>query len=276
MMKRSLSNTTFAVLVVVCVTAGQARGQHFDIFLARPASGTQTIVGGADVDALAYDDVVRVFEVELGSVGGEFLALEPGVNHPDFGNPGISAYPVSAAPLEMGDVLRLLERDLTVAGVTNDLFIWNGVAPVSFAPAAANFRIDGGDPLGSTAGVGGVFDDHPFLVVDSDAVPGIYLASVVGVVDGFEPSVPVYLVMGTESLITAEFLGISQGEFDMLSDEMLDEALEAVIEMAVEYVEVNVVPEPAAIVLAWLAGGCGWIAVGVRHRPRRRDLEPVR
>jgi hypothetical protein len=250
------------------LAATHAAAQHFDIFLARPSNGSKTVIGGADVDALAYDDVVRVFESEMGSVAGEFLSLEPGVNHPDFNDAGLTAYPASASALVPGDTLRLLERSFTANGATDDLFYWNGVGAVAFTPATADFRIDGGDPLGSTAGSGGVFDDHPFLVVDSDLLSGIYLASVYGLVDGFEPSDPVYLVMGTEGLITAEFLGISPEEFDLLTDDELDEALETVIEQGVAYVETNlIVPEPSSLMLA-TAVGCV-VAGGASVRKRR-------
>jgi hypothetical protein len=261
---------TFAIATIALTTSRRADAQHFDILLARPATGTTTVIGGADVDALTYDDVLRVFESEMGSAGGEFLSLEPGVNHPNINDPGLTAYPAAAAALLPGDVLRLVERDFTVAGNVDDLFYWNGVDPVSFAPAAANFRIDGGDPLGSVAGAGGAFDDHPFLVVDSNALPGIYLASVVGRADGFNPSAPVYIVMGTEDLITAEFLGITQAEFNMLTEEQRDEALDEVIEAGVAYVEANVVPEPASFALLAIvvAGGT---AVGRRRAKELRN-----
>jgi hypothetical protein len=268
MIVRYLRGSLIVVAGVLAVV-GSASGQHFDIFLARPAAGTQTVIGGADVDALAYDDVVRVFEVEMGAAAGEFLALEPGVNHPDINNPALAAYPSSASALQSGDVLRLFERNFTVTGMFDDLFYWNGQGDVSFAPAAANFRIDGGDPLATTAGAAGVFDDHPFLVIDSDTLPGIYLASVVGTVNAFDPSDPVYLVFGTEGLITAEFLGISQTEFEMLTDDDLDAALEEVIELGVEYVEMNLVPEPAGW---WLAACtcCALIALP-RQLPHQRQ-----
>jgi hypothetical protein len=252
-----------------------ASGQHFDIFLARPATGTHTIIGGADVDAQAFDEVTRVFESELAALGDEFIALAPGVNHPNLSNP-VPVYPSTAVGLQPGDELRLKERNFSIGGLVNDLFYWNGMGAVSFIPAAANFRIDGSDPLESVAGAGGAFDEHPFLVVDSDALPGIYLASAFGVVDDFDPSAPVYIVMGTEELITAEFLGISPQEFELLSDEELEEALDAVIDPAVDYVQNNiVVPETGSIVLALIAC-CGMLIAGLVRLPLRSRLQKVR
>jgi hypothetical protein len=219
------------VFAVALAIAGPARGQHahLDIFLARPASGTQTVIGGADVVAEAFDDVTRVFEVELDAGGGEFFAFEPGVNHPNRNNP-VSPYPSSAGGLQPGDVLRLLERDFAVNGLVDDLFYWNGIGPVLFAPALPNFRIEDADPLGTTAGAGGAFHYHPLFVVDNDSLPGLYLASFYGVVDGFEPSQPAYLVMAT------------------------GEEFEEAHELAAEWVHTNlVVPEPASLLLAAMA-----------------------
>jgi hypothetical protein len=241
-----------ALALPVVLAAESARAQHFDIFLARPAVGNKTVIGGADVD-IAYDDTTRVFEVELGELGSEFFALEPGVNHPNT-TTLMAPYPASAAPLVPGDVLSLIKSNLNIGGVIDDLFYWNGFGPVTFAPAGARFRVDGGDPLTEVAGVGGSFDDHPFLFVDDNSVPGVYLASVYGIVHGFAPSAPVYLVMGTESLITADFLGITPEEFEMLEDDELDEALEAVIELGADWVSANLpVPEPGSLVLASIA-----------------------
>ena len=217
-----------------------ALGQHFDIFLARPASGAQTVIGGADVDSQIFDDTTRVFEAEMGAVGGEFVALEPGVNHPNLNNP-VSGYPSSAAGLLNTNVLRLFERGFTVGGLEDDLFYWNGVGTVSFTPAAADFRIDDGNPLPGNPGLGGSYDDHPFLVVDSDALEGLYLASVYGVVDGFDPSDPAFIVFATS------------------------EDFEDAHGLAVEWVQSNlVVPEPASPLLAMI-GSCAALAVRRRH-----------
>jgi hypothetical protein len=232
------SATSLCVIAVAALTSELALGQHFDILLARPASGTQTVIGGADVDANSFDDVTRVFEGEMGVIGTEFVALEPGVDHPNLNIPPTN-YPASAAGLMPGDVLRLIERNFTVNGLTDDLFYWNGTGPVAFAPSLADFRIDGGNPLSGTAGVGGSFHDHPFLVVDSTALPGLYLASVYGVVDGFAPSEPAYLVFAT------------------------GEEFEDAHGVAAEWVETNLVPEPASLGLAAIAFGA---IFGVRRR----------
>lgn len=229
------------VFAIALVVIEPADAQHFDIFLARPATGTQTVIGGADVDGQVFNDTTRVFEAEMGALGGEFVALEPGVNHPNLNNP-VSGYPSSAAGLQTGDVLRLFERDFSVAGMVDDLFYWNGMGAVSFAPASADFRLDFADPLSSTAGVGGEFDDHPFVVIDSDALPGIYLASVFGAVDGFDSSDPVYVVMAT------------------------GEEFEEAHELSAEWVQSNVaVPEPTSLSLAAIAFGA---IVAMRRRKR--------
>ncbi len=117
---------------------------------------------------------------------------------------------------------------------------------------------------------GGAFDDHPFLVVDSTALPGIYLASVTGTVDGFDPSEPVYLVMGTEGLITPSFLEVSQAEFDLLTEAELDAALEGVIEQGILFVEGNLlVPEPSSLALVLMAANVMLMPQAGR---RRRSL----
>jgi hypothetical protein len=235
-----VSSLTLYVITIALAICESARAQHFDILIARPSAGTQTVIGGADVDASVFDDVTRVFEGDMGDIGTEFAALEPGVDHPSLPNPSLT-YPASAAGLMPGDVLRLIERDFTVNGLTDDLFYWSGIGPVAFAPALADFRIDGGNPLSGSAGAGGSFHDHPFLVVDSDTLPGIYLASAHGVVDGFDPSDPVYLVFAT------------------------GEDFEDAHGMAAEWVESNLVPEPASLGLAAVAFGA---ILGGRRRTR--------
>jgi hypothetical protein len=255
-----------AVLISSLVSA-----QHFDVFVSRPAAGTQTVYGGIDVDTADVTLFQRVFEAEMGEdpFDGTFTSDEPGFNHPA-DDAGI---PAGAVSLVAGDEVFVMPRSLAVDGVTSNLFFWNGTGDVAFAPAVgASFAIDTGNLTGSigTAGAGGAFDDHPFFVLDDgDASPatfptaGIYLASFLTRVADLGPSDPLFLVMGTEGLITPEFLGISQEQFNMLTEAELDEALEEVIEVAVSYVETNVVPEPSSLVAALSVYG---VAMAIRRK----------
>lgn len=256
--------------------AAPAAAQHFDVFVGRPASGTQTAYGGIDVDTARVRLWQRIFESEMGEdpFDGTFTSNEPGFNHPaDDG-----AIPAGAASLLPGDEVFVTSRPLAINGVTSDLFFWNGTGSVAFASAAGtSFVIDTGNLTGSigSAGAGGGFDDHPFFVLDdgdgnpaTSPTPGIYLASFLTRVADLAPSDPLFLVMGTEGLITPQFLGISQEQFDLLTEEALDEALERVIETAVEFVGANLVPEPrsgSAIALAI----CG-VGATIRHRRQFR------
>lgn len=251
-----------------------ATAQHFDVFVGRPAAGSQTAYGGIDVNTSAITLSQRIFEAEMGEdpFDGSFTSVEPGFNHPaDDG-----ALPAATASLLVGDEVFVQAISLEVGNSSSNLFYWNGMAPVSFVPAVGvNFTMETGNTSGSigTAGSGGEFDDHPILVLnDNDGVAttrpatGIYLASFETRVADLAPSDPLYLIMGTEGLITAEFLGITPQEFDMLTDEQLDEALEGVIEMADEFVAQNVVPEP----MSMTAVGALLIICSVSSRRRSR------
>lgn len=255
------------------IAALPVQAQHFDVFVGRPAAGTQTAYGGIDVDAATVTLSQRVFESEMGEepFDGTFVSDEPGFNHPA----DDAALPVGAASLNDGDEIFVTGLPLTVGGTTDSLFYWNGVGSVSFAPATGvAFVIETGNITGSigSAGAGGGFDDHPFFILDDgDAMaatfptPGIYLASFQARVANLDPTAPLFLVMGTEGLITADFLGITQAEFELLTEDELDESLDAVIDMALDYVEGNVVvPEPSAAVL------CAFACFAVRSVAARR------
>lgn len=262
---RSLT-IALAIAGGVCLVASPAEAQHFDVLPARPASGNQTVYGGIDVDTAEITLYQQVFESELGEdpFDGTFVSSDPGFNHPA----DDSVLPAGAASLNNGDEIFVTGLPLTVDGLTNSLFYWNGLGSVTFAPAVGtSFVIDTGNMTGSigTAGADGVFDDHPFFMLDdSDGMastfptPGIYLGSFQVRVAEFDLSDPLFLVMGTEGLITADFLGITQEEFEMLSDDDLDELLEGVIELGVGFVESNVViPEPSSLVLGLMCVGVG-------------------
>lgn len=254
-------------LVVLAATAAAAPAVasegHFDVFLGRPTSGNQTVFGGIDVDDADITLGERVFEAEMGEnpLDGTFDTDEPGFNHPA----DDAALPAGVASLLQGDAIAVSALSLEVDGVVAPLFYWNGVGPVSFAPAVGTiFSVLDGNPIGQ-AGADGGFDDHPIFSLDdgdglnSTAPPvGIYLASIEASVADLASTGPLYLVLGTEGLITEGDLGLTQAELDLLTeleiDELLDGALEEVVEMGVEYVEANVViPEPAAALLAAVA-----------------------
>ena len=239
-----------------------ASAQHFDVFIGRPTSGTTTAFGGIDVDTSAITLQKRIFKAEMGPepFDGVFLSDEPGFNHPA----DESALPAGVTSLNQGDEVFVTGLPLTVNGMTSTLFFWNVQGIVNFSPAVnTSFVIDTGNMSGSigTAGVGGGFDDHPFFILDDGysvsntfPTPGIYLASFQARVADLKPAGPLYLVMGTEGFITPEFLGITQLEFDMLSDEDIDALLEGVLDVAAGHVAANVaVPEPGTVSLLTMA-----------------------
>lgn len=260
-----------ALTAMIFATVAHAQEEehgHFDVFVA--TFGGSTVCGGIDVDDGDVELGALVFESEMGDnpISNIFFADEPGFNHPA----DDAVLPAGASSLADGDEIFVNGLNLTVGGVTGSLFYWDGVGPVSFTPpSGTSFDIVTPTSTGSigTAGVGGGFDDHPeFELSSGGTLPaaGIYLGSFEAQVNDLTPCGPMFLVMGTEGLITADFLGIDQAAFDMLTDEQLDEELEEVIEMAAGYVEANVVPEPSAFVLA----GIGLLTLMSFRRKSRR------
>ena len=224
--------TLFAALAAA--RDGEATEEHFDVFVG--ISGSQTAYGGIDVDEGDITLNQRVFETEMGELIDIFIADEPGFNHPE----NDALLPPGVDSLQQGDELFVRKLPLTVDGASAELFVWDGVGAPSFTPAggvAFDIVTPGANQSIGMAGAGGGFDDHPLFELSAGGAvptPGIYLGSFEVQVEALEPSDALFLVMGTEGLVDT------------------DEELEALIEVAVEYVETNVVPEPGAATLVAL------------------------
>lgn len=248
--------------------SGHEEHGHFDVFVG--VSGGQTAYGGIEVDEGEVTLNERVFESEMGEnpLDNIFFSDEPGFNHPE----SDAVLPAGVDSLQQGNELFVRKLTFTVGGVSSDLFFWDGVGSPSFAPAggtAFDIVTPGANQSIGMAGAGGGFDDHPLFELSAGGsfpTPGIYLGSFEAQVDGASPSDPLFLVMGTDGLVTADFLGITQAEFDLLGDDELDESLEGAIEFGVEFVESNVVPEPGSSAWAALLA----VAFATRKRRRRR------
>ena len=260
-MNRCFFLCALAVLTAASQSAFATEEAHFDVFLG--VSGGETAFGGIDVDDGEITPDVRVFEAEVAELelgfSTIFTADEPGFNHPGPASPGFGNLPSGVtAPVE-GDKVFVNQLPLTVDGVTSTVFFWDGVGSPSFAPptdAVFDIVTGTGGSIGSV-GAGGAFDDHPLFELSTPSgslpTPGIYLGSFEASIENLEATVPLFLVMGTEGLITAEFLGIDQADFNMLTDDDLDEALEEVIDTAIGFVETEVIPEPASAALFGIA-----------------------
>ncbi len=212
--------------------------EHFDIYLARPTVGTQTVFGGVAEGGTTSPEVgLRVFEAifALDDLNGIFFGEEPGFNNP--GTTGIQG--PGAMALTPGDTFSVAEVPVTLGDVMADLLFWDGTGMPNFQAAAAgvDFQVDTAGLPGAAAD--GSFDDHPvLLLVDGDTTnattppEGVYVASFTASIDGLDPTDPLLLVIGTS------------------------EAIEPAVETAIEFVEASLVPEPssAALLLAIVAG----------------------
>ncbi|MEN0109765.1 MAG: hypothetical protein AAF805_03490 [Planctomycetota bacterium] len=243
----------------VFASASLAVAGDIDVLIAEPASGSGPTYVGAVDKSVADGDVdasARVFEAEMiveeepaGSGNFVWEAEEPGFFTGNLGTTPV--LPADASPASDGLTVSVFERDFTVAGATDDLFYWDGTGPISFTPSTADFALEPEGVLGGGATVtGGLYDEHPDFLIETGgaaATPGIYLASVEAQLEGFDLSDPVYLVFAT---LDPGFLGLDPSA----TDEEIEEAVELLLDPAVDWVQANVViPEPTAALLAVLA-----------------------
>ncbi|MEM8944372.1 MAG: hypothetical protein AAGD11_04250 [Planctomycetota bacterium] len=244
-MNRSLFFCTLAALTITSANA-IAQEEHFDVFVG--ISGSDTAYGGIDVDEGDITPDERIFEAELEELdlgpglGMIFTGDEPGFNHPGPADAGFGMLPPGVTALAEFDEVFVNKLPLTIDGTTADLFFWDGTGTPSFSEATGTlFDIVAGTggSIGD-AGLGGDFDDHPEFELSTPSgslpTPGIYIGSFDVRVNSLSASDQLFLVMGTDGLAPT------------------DEELEELIEMGVDFVATNVIPEPSAIVLLAIAG----------------------
>ncbi len=189
----------------------------------------------------------RIFEgdLETDNISGNnfYTTTEPGFFNAGSNAPGLlgATNPVGSLPLEPGESAMVTNVSFTLAGVTSDLFYWDGLGAVNFVDSSATLAIG---PIEDTAGLDGSIDDHPIFDIDdpdSNDLPlgGIYLAPLKAQLEG---------------------LGLSDTALVLF---VTGEEFEESVELAEEYLARQLVPEPSAIVLLGLAAGVG--LVGLRR-----------
>ncbi|MEM8865192.1 MAG: hypothetical protein AAGF31_06545 [Planctomycetota bacterium] len=231
-MNLRLLTASLVVALSANIAFADEEEEHADILVGRPTTGTQTLIGGANVpDDLNLDE--RLFEGELGTrtsgspTNNVFFALEPG-----FFNAGV---PDPMTGLGREDAVNpagvepLIEDDEISVAQVGQLLFWDGARPIAFGSTPADLAIF---PLDNQADVNGSIDDHPLFEIDlpgSDSLPagGVYLATLTAQITG--PN-------GT--------LGISD-EFQIL---FAPEAFEEELEIAEAFLT-GEIPEPASLTL---------------------------
>ncbi len=221
---------------------GEAEEGHFDIFLGRPAAGSQTLIGGALVpDDLNLDERIFEGDLETDAIAGNnfYTTTEPGFFNAGANSPGLlgATNPAGALPLNVGEGFSVSSVPYTLDGTTAELFYWNGTGGVTFAPSSAELIITQTDGM---AGSDGSIDDHPIYDIDlpaSNDLPagGIYLAAIQAQLAGLQPS-DIALVL----FVTGE-------EF------------EESVELAEEYLAGKLIPEPSALALLAMASLMGLV-----------------
>lgn len=249
---------TAACVFATFAAASLASAGDIDVLIAEPSSGSgPTFIGSVDKGTADgdVDPTVRVFEAEMileEESPGEFVweAEEPGFFTGSVGTTPV--LPVGATAASDGLTVSVFERTFSIGGPASDLFYWNGVGAIDFTPAVdASFELEPEGVLGGGAVVsGGLYDEHPDFIVagagGAAATPGIYLASVQAQLEGFERSEAIYLVFAT---LDPAFLGLDPSA----TDEEIEEAVELLLDPAVDWVNTNVVPEPSMALLAVLS-----------------------
>lgn len=216
---------------------------HFDVLIARPVSGNQTLVGGALVPGdLNLDERIFEGDLETDVIAGNnfYTTTEPGFFNAGANSPGLlgATNPPGALPLVPGESFTVQNVSFLLDGVSSDLFYWDGAGVVNFVGSSAELIITQTDGM---AGVDGSIDDHPIFDIDdlgtNDLPPGgIYLAPLSVELAGLDASDTVLVLFVT------------------------GEEFEESVEVAEEYLA-GKIPEPSAIALAAAMLAIGGVVV---------------
>jgi hypothetical protein len=239
------------ILAVACGTSA-ALG-HEDI-VPYQLSG-QLVTGGHDDEEGTNHVVQRVFGYDFGEVlANTYVIGDPGFNNGSF---AVGVFP--------GNGLLPVQRTLGFELLTN-LSYWDGSDPVTFAAAPLNVAlalenpVEGGSVLVSGSGITG---DEP--VIQSTGASGRvhrHLISRLNFTDGTNPDEPnapdgIYLV-GLKLLLPDSGLADSDPIY-LVYNNGLDEDEH---DLAMDWVQTNLVPEPASWAMMAVAlvavSGCGW------------------
>lgn len=221
---------------------GSIATAHDDILIARDANN-QLVVGSFEFDTNTGAIGQRVFEGEFDDA---FVTADPGFN-----SVAQAAVPSGFLALPGSTAVNFTMNAFTIAGQTSNLFFWDGVDHdnVAFAPVSAGYSLEmtrtgfsavangsasnvAGFNIQTTNANGSMHRHLEFILsapaADSTPADGFYMIGLTFDVVGTTPSDPIWIIFGA-------------GDHD-----------EDAHHEAVEWVEANLVPEPASLSLLGL------------------------